>query len=238
MVVNEKILKRLSQIKVDCKKCKGSGYFVIVENNSKTFEDCDCVKKIRKAISYIEANLPPRYLKWDISQLTEDFKDTNPKQVDYLTDYIENIKEKVEAGVSFWLASVPGQAKSSLISYILRKGVDAGISCYFEKAGNLLNKKFDALSDGSVKSFFTHLIDDVELLAIEEIDKIYLKDDMSFNNKAFFDLISDLYDSNKALIISSNEAREDVLKRYPTFIKDRLSAVDYLPLGGFHTGRR
>jgi DNA replication protein DnaC len=237
MEVNEKVLKRFARIKEECKKCSGRGFSVVIENNSRTFVDCDCVLKIRKALSYIEANIPLRYVKWDISELTEEFQAENPIPYNYVIDYLANLRSNIDDGIGFWLAGPPGQAKSSIISYVMRRAVDVGAYCFFEKAANLHSKKFEALSSDAAKNFIINIIDSVELLAVEEIDKIYLKDDLSFNNKSFFDLISDIYDSNKALVISSNVRKDEVLKRFPPFISDRLSTLDYIELKG-SSGRR
>jgi len=237
MVVNDKMLERLNKTKKACTVCNGLGFSVRIEEDSRIFKDCACVIKIKRDISYIEANIPRNYLTWDISQLTDEFKAENSKCVMHVTDYLENLNESIDEGIGFWLASTPGLAKSSMSSYIVRKAVDAGHICYFERAANLHDKLFESLKNDDAKDFIAHIINNVELLVIEEIDKIYLKDNMSFNNKAFFDFLSELYDAKKSLIITSNDSREQVLVRYPSFVSDRLNMLSYLMLHG-KSGRK
>jgi hypothetical protein len=232
MVVNDKMLERLSRIKKDCKVCNGLGFSVKIEDDTRVFEDCSCVVKLKRDLSYIDANIPRLYLKWDISQLTDAFKTANPTCAPHVQGYIANISYNLDEGIGFWLASTPGLAKSSMAAYVVRKATDAGHICYFERAANLHSKLFDALKNDDAKDLISHIINNVELLVIEEIDKLYLKDDMSFNNKSFFDFLSELYDSNKSLIITSNDTRDQVLSRYPSFVADRLKDLDFLPLKG------
>lgn len=237
MGLNEKALEKLSKIRERCTECNGLGFSVQVENGIRTFQDCSCVEKIKQRLSFIDANIPIRYVNWDIGQLTEEFVAANEKPYNWLCEYITNLEDKIDEGVGFWISSTPGLAKSSILSYIVRKGVEKGRTCYFERAANLHSLLFNALDHQEARDLLDYIINDVELLVIEEIDKIYLKDEMSFNNKSFFDFISAVYDSNKALIFSSNDLKESVLKRFPTFIADRFIGFTELLFRG-PSGRR
>lgn len=238
MVLSAKVLEKLNRIKKECKLCKGSGFSVSIDDGVRSFNDCECVNKIKQALSYIDANIPFRYVKWDISDFTDKFKEENKDSYKFILEYISELDENIDLGYGFWLSSSPGLAKSSAISYIVRKAVDAGKVCHFDRATNYHAKLFESLNDPEAKEFISHIINDVELLVIEEIDKIYLKDDNSFNNRTFFDFISEVYDSNKALIVSSNEKRNVVLSRFPAFISDRLSTLDTVEFFGNYSGRR
>lgn len=238
MDLSEKALRKLLPIKEKCKICRGKGFSVKVENEERIFEDCECVKKIRTRLAYIEANIPLRHISWNMDQLTEEFRKTNATPLGHIEEYIKNLEENIDKGNSFWLSSAPGQAKSSIIGHLVKTAVDQGHRCYFGRASELHSKKFDALSDPAARRFIDFIVDEVDLLVIEEIDKIYLKDDLSMNNKLFFDLISDLYDSNKALIITSNEMKSAVLKRFPNFIADRFGEVNNYFFAGGKSGRR
>jgi DNA replication protein DnaC len=154
-----------------------------------------------------------------------------------ILDHINNLDSFISNGGGIWLSSAPGMAKSSIISYILRKSIDLGRKCYCDSASHFLSHRFDALKDSNAKEFISNILEFVELLAMEEVDKIYLLSDSSINNHLFYEFISDIYDSNKALIISSNSPREDVLKRFPTFVGDRLKTLTYIELRGNKSGR-
>jgi hypothetical protein len=85
--------------------------------------------------------------------------------------------------------------------------------------------KFDALSDRTVADLIDKIVYDVDILAIEELEKIYLSGEQSMNNNLFYEFLSDVYDAKKPLLISSNKLPEDVLPRFPTFIQDRIGRI-------------
>lgn len=225
MGLNEKALEKLSKIRERCTQCNGLGFSVSTQDGVRTFKDCECVEKIKTRLSYIEANIPLRYVNWDISELKADFIDNNKLSYNWLMNYLANLDAEIDKGSSFWLSSTPGLAKSSILSYVVRKSIDIGRVCYFERAANIHSLLFSALDNQDSRDLLNYIIEDVELLVLEEIDKVYLKDEMSFNNKAFFDFISAVYDSNKSIIVSSNDLKQFVIKKFPTFIADRFVHV-------------
>lgn len=231
-------LDRLKKVRDNCPKCGGSGYISVKKDKKVVFEDCECTLRISKDISLIEANIPPKYRNWDFRKLTNKFKYDNPKQYEYFKQYIEEIDENVENGKGFWVASNPGLAKSSIITYILKEAIKKGHTAYFTRASHIISKKFEALGNQETRDFIDDIISTVDIIAIEEIEKIRLLSDKDMYNHLFYELISDLYDSNAAILISSNVPQKDVLKMFPTFIADRLTTLDHIMLKGSYSGRR
>lgn len=231
-------LDKLQQIRDNCLKCSGSGYISVRKEKKVVFEDCECIVKIAKEIGFIEANIPPKYRNWDFRKLTNKFKQDNQKQYQYFKKYIEEIDENIKNGRGFWVASNPGLAKSSIITYILKEAIKKDHSAYFTRASHIITKKFEALGNQETRDFLDDIITTVDIIAIEEIEKIRLLSDKDMYNHLFYELISDLYDSNAAILISSNVLQKDVLKMFPTFISDRLSTLDCIILKGSYSGRR
>lgn len=230
---SNKELDKIKKIRESCKACNGVGYIVrLSESGDPSFNDCVCMQETIQRLNLLEARIPSRYQDWDFRSLTKKFKENNPKQFKYLKTYIDKIEEKVENGSGFWLASGPGLAKSSIVCYVLRSAMNQGIAAYFSRASHIISQKFDALSDRSAKETLEYIIEDVDILAIEELEKVYLGTDDAMNNQLFFEFLSDVYDSKKSIMVTSNIPRRDVLKRFPPYIVDRYSSLDYIPLIG------
>lgn len=234
----ERELLELKKVKDSCTICGGSGYSQKEENGRIIFEDCSCVLRISKKLELIEANIPPQYWDFDFRNLTRKFREENSKPYTYLKNYLDNIKENVAKGKSFWLASSPGLAKSSIICYFLREAIKSGKTAYYSRTSHIISKKFEAFGNEDTRNFLEYLVNDVDIIALEEIEKVRLLSERDMINHLFNELISDLYDRNKAVLISSNIPRKEVLKMFPTYIQDRLSTLDYFPLLGKHSGRR
>ena len=231
-MISRKDLERLNKIKDTCTKCGGTGYTTKGDESDLEFIDCSCVIEIIKETTLIESNIPKRYQTWDFRSLNKEFKEKNAVAYKYLREYIQNIEENIESGKGFWLTSPPGLAKSSIICYILREALKKGKVAYYGRTSHLLSKKFEALGDQDSRSFFEYLIDDVDILALEEIEKIRLMTESDMINHLFYEMISDMYDSNKVLLVSSNIGKDDVLKMLPPFVQDRLSTIPCLQILG------
>lgn len=237
MSLNDAI-ERLQSIRENCAECKGSGYVTSsLANGDVHLDDCNCVKEIIKRASLVQANIPERYWNWNFRNLTSQFKKDNAKAYTILKNYLEDLHGNLGSGKGFWLASPPGLAKSSIIAYLLREAIKLGYRAYFTRASHIITLKMDSLRDGDKKELLDFIVNDVDVLAIEEIEKVYLKSDMDFVNQAFYEILSDIYDSNKSLILTSNVTRKKAFEVFPLFIKDRLMVLDYLPLVGKSSGR-
>ncbi len=230
-------LDKLKKIREECSFCEGRGYIPKKMLNCIRLEECKCVKKIAWEIKLIEANIPEKYKTWDFRRLDKTFKTNNEKQYAYLRKYLDNLEGNIKAKNSFWLSSPPGMAKSSIITYFLREGLKLNFVGYYTKAAYLLTKKFEAMRDIEAKEFIDFLIGETDILVIEELEKVYLLGDTDIPNQLFYELLSDLYDSNKVLFLSSNLSKKETYKRFPSFIQDRLETIDYLPLIGKRSGR-
>jgi DNA replication protein DnaC len=231
-------LDRIKQIKEMCPECNGAGYRpVTLENGGGIrFDDCACVKEMTRQFDLVNANIPRKYWNWDFRKLTSRFKGDNKNAYKELQAYLEDIKENIQAGNGLWLASNPGLAKSSIICYFLREALKTNVA-YFERASHIISYKFDALNSYDAKARLGYIIGTVDMLAMEEIEKVYLKTDIDLCNQMFYEFLSDVYDSGKALLISSNTPRKEVFKVFPSYIQDRLMTLKYLPLVGGYSGR-
>lgn len=196
-------------------------------------DDCACAKKAAREAAMIDAAIPEKYRRWTMSRLTDDFKQHNEKSLGKVDDYLKKLKNNVNNGRGLWLCSAPGLAKSSIICYILRRALKKGLTPYFIKSSHAVNLKFEAMrNDKKARGILSHIENNVDILAFEEIEKVYMLEKTPLVTQHFYDFISEAYDSNISLLISSNVLREKFEKTLPTFIRDRLKNVTTIPLVG------
>jgi len=234
----------LEKIRKDCGICGGKGYSLEVVDDILTINDCECVIAIKDHIKFIDANIPTQYRAWHINALRPDFKKKNEKELNSVFDYIDHIQDNIDGGYGLWLCSPPGLAKSSMITYILRQAIKEGFTAYWGKAHQYINMKLlSSRGDKDAKKLQRKILESVNILAIEEIDKIHMyggedstPKSVMFLEHMFFEFLSDVYDANIPILISSNEHRKVIENKYPTHVRDRLSKVKLVALTG-KTGR-
>jgi len=217
--------EKLKRIRESCDLCGGTGLAARSLETGVKLDDCACVKRVGREIALIKANIQERYRDFDLRNITRDFEKNNKTSLQAIKDYGERITENVRSGKSLWMHSGPGLGKSSLISWILKRAIDAGHVAYCIRASHLLKTKLEGLKNPESKELVDYLIDTVDILAIEEIEKVYLTGHEDFIPALFFEFLSDVYDSKKAILLSSNLPIDEVIISLPLYIQDRLSAV-------------
>jgi len=218
-------MDRLEKIKTNCPKCAGAGVIIHPELGGIYMEVCSCMRKIEREISLIQANIPPRYRNFDLRKITKDFESRNRLALNKIKAYGEKISDNIERGSGIWMYSTPGLGKSSLISWILKKAIDAGHTAYFSRASHLVTKKLEALRQEDSKELIDFIVDKVDILALEEIEKVYLTGHEDFVPNLFFEFLSDLHDAKKAILISSNMDIRSTMQKFPVYIQDRLKEM-------------
>jgi len=209
----------------NCKKCHGIGVVAVHTDAGVVLEDCDCVKKMSDIMLLVDANIPSQYWDYSLKNLTSRFVNKNKSQIAKVEAYIDNLDSQIKKGRGIWFNSAPGLGKSIIIVSILRESIKKGFTAYFERASHIVNLKFRALKDKEASDLVDYIIKSVNILAIEEIEKVYLSDDEAMNNQLFYEFLSDVYDAKISLLISSNDTKVNVLSRFPGYIKDRLKTL-------------
>jgi len=238
--IDQKEFNRLQRIRENCPVCGGLGYSETRKLDGKiNLTDCICVQNISYELKMIEANIPTQYRHWTFKQLDKKIIKDNKKSIEKIKDYIENLKDNIINGKGLWFHAPPGLAKSSLICNILRKAIDRGFKPYFGRASHFISLKFQiARNDPDAKALLQHIFNSVDILAIEELDKVYLTTKPnSFGRELFYELLSDLYDARIALLVSSNVIRNECEPKFPTFIRDRFRYLEDIPIFG-ESGRK
>jgi hypothetical protein len=238
--IDQKDYDELQKIREDCKICGGSGYREKEKSDGSVhLTDCTCIQHISYELKMIEALLGLQYRHWTFKQLDKKIIRDNRKSIEKIKNYIDNLADNINNGKGLWLHAPSGLAKSSMICNILKKAIDKGFNPYFGRASHLVSLKFQVVrNDAAARDLLRHIFDSISILAIEELDKVYLTANPdSFQRELFYELISDLYDAKIALLVSTNELRDDLEPRFPNFIRDRFRYLGDVPLFGI-SGRK
>lgn len=209
-----------------CTVCNGSRILPKTLSDGRVFlDDCVCVKKLVAEAEYSRSNIPRQY--WDCSfkTLTAKFRERNAGQLANVDHYLRHLAENIANGQGLWFCSAPGLGKSTLIVAMLKAALLQGYRTYFLRVSKAVGLKFEALRNAQSAALMNEIVTSVDLLALEEIDKVFLGTDDAMNNQLYYEFISDMYESKKALLVSSNKLPKDVMRKYPTFIQDRLRSL-------------
>ena len=242
--MDDRDLLGLEKIRKDCIICGGKGYALEVTGPDMIIRDCTCVSAIKDHVKFINANIPTQYRAWHINGLLPAFKKSNTKNLKNVFDYLENISDNVDGGFGLWFCSPPGLAKSSMITYILKTAIHEDFTAYWGKAHQYVDMKLKiAHGDKDAAKLQRRILESVNIIAIEEIDKLHMYSGESASPKSvlflehmFFEFLSDLYDANISILISSNMHRDKVESKYPSHVRDRFRRLKTISLSG-KTGR-
>lgn len=249
-MIDDRDIASLQKIRDNCGACGGRGYTLEHKENGYEIHDCICVQTIADHVKYIEANIPTQYRSWHINQIRQDIRDKseNKKYLKEVFDFLEHIPEAIEEGAGLWFCAPPGLAKSSMITYILKEAIKQGYNAYWSKAYRYVDMKLRASrGDKEAAAILRNAVESCHIIAIEEVDKVHLYSEQEqlsdspnkfgfLRDHLFFEFLSDLYDSNVSILVSSNLPRPKVEDKYPSHVRDRLRKLKDVVLNG-RTGR-
>jgi len=228
-----------------CADCNYSGYTLVEENGYTVIKNCKCLDSLSYERLLEKANIPRRYWEFGVSGIDKAHIELNAKSFETVNTYIGNLDYNTKRGKGFWVVSNPGLGKSTILCEVLKTAVSQNKKVYYIKASKIIDMKYAALRDRQVSSLVDYITDDVDILAIDEFDKVYLPEastnqeepgqvyaTASMTRMLFFNFLSDVYDSRKSLIISSNRSRKKTIEKYNTDILDRLRELPLIKLIG------
>ena len=132
----------------------------------------------------------------------------------------------IDQGVGLYLQGKSGLAKSALAFYMLREAQLQDYECYCIRMSQLTKTVFESLEDPSKREFLRWLKSGVQLLCIDEIDKDYkISSTDGFAGNQINEFFGDIYNSRKAIIVTSNLSKKDLLTVHAPNVVDRLSEL-------------
>lgn len=219
---------RSSIIGISCKgACKKNGSLLI----NGIFEDCSCVSVFKERILLCSSNIPDKYFKFDLRNLTKKFSDENPIALSIIKNYSIKISDMIREGIGLFIEGESGLAKSSLGVYILKEAIKKHESCFYIRMSNLTKLLYDNSSNNieereNAQYIVKWIKENVSLLMIDEIDKDYKVDNPnSFLGSLVNDFFGYVYDNNKSLIITSNKPKQSLKGIHANNVIDRLEEL-------------
>ena len=91
--------KQFKRIIESCPDCDGSGIIPVQTSQGVRLEDCKCVQKVSKLISYDKAGIPQKYVNWDMRNIQTLCKSCNKIKTrqDHKIIAVERHKEKLRS---------------------------------------------------------------------------------------------------------------------------------------------
>jgi len=185
-------LLRVKSKTIDKCKCRG------------TDPSCKCVALFNFAVRKINANLPAKYRKFKINDIT--YSQSKPI-VRRLNKYVNNLNEYYNKGVGLLLYGNPGTAKTALGVAILNVVLKEGYSCYFTTLSDCLEILFDYWEDKKNNLFLK--LSNVDFLMIDDIGREY-RPRSGITEKNLDELIRYRTDSLLPTILTSNLSLEQL----------------------------
>lgn len=221
-----------------CKgKCGGSGALL----SGGVFSDCDCVKEFNVQLAYTSANIPKKYWGFSYRNLLKTFEEANQISLNIIKSYTQNVNDMVSEGVGLYIEGESGLAKSSLGCYILKEGVRREEVCCCIRMSQLSKMLVENSfkKDPDIEARLSWIKKNVSLLMIDEIDKEYKVDNPnSYQGSVVNDFFGYIYDSKKALIVTSNKPKAELQGIHADNVIDRLEElVDIIVVGTSFRGQ-
>jgi len=211
---------------VECNICHGKKVILKTLEDGITFVDCSCVAEDLRRAKIELARIPEKYLDFELRDLSEGFRKENKEDLQIVLNYLKNLSEMIKEGKGLFFQSDPGLAKSSLAAYIARQAIEQKFTCFMGRMSHFMTMKFEALRNiEASKELVNYIIKKVDLLVVEEIEKVYLAgNEDAMTEILLSEFFGELYDKKKSLIITSNAPRKD-LGKLPSHILDRFDEM-------------
>jgi DNA replication protein DnaC len=159
----EKIKQKMQKA---CTICKGTG----IHNN----QDCECAKKFERYVTLLFCGIEQEY--WD--KTLDDFKgDKLAKGI--IIDYIENLKNAYEYGLSLGLSGPHGVGKTLASNLILIAALDTKYKIYNITLAELLKLIKKPFTDDDTESIrlYNEKVKNVDFLVVDDLGDEYTPKD-------------------------------------------------------------
>jgi len=202
--------------------CSGTG--AVLEN--RTYRVCNCAAQVLQHLQLIGAGVPKKYWEFTLAHLQTRFQETNKVALATLYRYIDDLDNMVNHGCGVYIQGKSGLAKSALGYFVLRRGIALGRVCFTIRMSQLTKLFFESLQDPAKKHLLDWIREDVELLMIDEIEKDYrVESTGTFSGTQINEFFGDIYDRQKALIVTSNKSKRGLKGVHAENVVDRLEEL-------------
>lgn len=214
MDVNSKLQR---YIKGMISKCKGCS-----EKGAPSQLDCknDCWNKSRRAIKFINANIPTEY--FDLS--IEDYNNSNVENADdfdlrerslkKINAYCKRIEEMMTRGWGIVLMGPYGTGKSLLANHILKTAMEKGYSAYTREFSEMINMSITGKDYTGLDKPIYEELSKIDFYCIENVGWEYSKDQSTYVPLKLDSFITHRASQGLPTLLTMNIATKDFKKDY------------------------
>jgi len=215
--------------------CDGSGWIVDSEDVARP---CDCrERRIRQARTRgVRATLPAKYqgVGLDRPPISDMARDPRTKAaLRVVSDYIEDLDERIAAGRGLWIEGDVGTGKTTLAMLVSKSAIEAGRSVAIYSLPRLLariRRTYDAdAGELSYLGFFDRLAS-VDLLHIDDLGAEKRSD---WVLEQLYAIVDERYATNRSIMVTTNLPLPELEQQIgPRTVSRLVEICDVVPVHG------
>ena len=202
-------LAAYQRITSQCTRCKGTGTVWVKSEDGTRLDDCTCIHERLIEYRLDRANVQGRYRNFTLDKLTDEFREINADSLRLIQEFLDDMYSAIRSGSGLYLQGDWGAAKSAISAVIVREACRRGYPSYMTRFSRLIHLYMDGMRSDEAREHVEWVLGpDIELLVLEEIDKVQIDpkggpaDRLRY--EAFQEVIGQVYDSRRAFIVTSN----------------------------------
>lgn len=196
--------------------------------------DCECMVQFKTLLQYVQAGVSERFMTFEATEMYPKFLEIgdNEKKVNKIINYAKHLQKNVAKGAGLYLWGGPGLGKSALAQWLAKEAIKSGIPTYVIRLSEIAPLIYSAQTDLASADRVAKLRK-AQLVVLEEADKEYrMREGDTMYSFRLMEVVSEFYDRNTSLILTSNCSLKDLDKHLPPSVVDRFREVTTIHFEG------
>jgi len=215
--------------------CDGSGWILGPEDVARP---CECRERMvaRARLRGIDSVIPAKYrgVSFDRPPVTQ-ISDMVARPV---RNYCAAINENLEQGKGLWLSGNPGTGKTTLAMLVSRTALEAGRSVAIYSLPKLLTRIRRTFDAEAGEQSYSELFERLSAVDLLHVDDLGAENRTEWVLEQLYALINERYETQRALIVTTNLDEDKLEEQLGDRIVSRLVAICGDPLLLFDEDRR
>jgi DNA replication protein DnaC len=210
--------------------CDGSGWILGPEDVARP---CECRQRTisRARLRGVASVIPAKYrgVSFERPPVTQ----MDRRVVSVVSDYCADVTGQLDAGRGLWLHGDPGTGKTTLAMLVSKTALEHGRSVAIYSMPKLLARIRRTYDGGVGEQTYDQLFERLSTVDLLHIDDLGAESRTEWVLEQLYALINERYESERALIVTSNHDYESLEEQVGTRVVSRLSDMcEALPLFG------
>ena len=222
MVSESKRLEYLAETKDGCDICNGNRKVYVEDGDDYILRKCECNSRFHRLIGLHTSGIPPFFHDFKLSDYKDPLRSQNQSSIDVIKNYVRRFDTYKKTGQGLLITGPCGTGKTSLATMVGKLLLRDGYSVLYYKLSQFVSRKFMSLDDSHELDRMRAIIEGIDLLIMDEVDK-YAGSTNDMVNVFLDDVFGTRYDNFGPLIVIGNADREHL--NLPEFILDRFEEI-------------